>query len=44
MQAKVDDDIKKAFEEAEKELKNNHKRTSDGTKNGRKAVKCRHRA
>ena len=32
MQAKVDDDIKKAFEEAEKELKNNHKRTSDGMK------------
>lgn len=32
MQAKVNDDIKKAFEEAEKELKNNHKRTSDGMK------------
>lgn len=30
MQAKVDADIKKAFEEAEKELKNNHKRTADG--------------
>lgn len=32
MQAKVDLDIRKAFEEAEKELEHNHKRTSDGMK------------
>lgn len=44
MQAKVHDDIKKAFEEAEKELKNNHKRTSDGMKAsgaGKKIAKAR---
>lgn len=32
MQAKVYADIRKAFEEAEKELDNNHKRTADGMK------------
>ncbi len=44
MQAKVDLDIRKAFEEAEKELEHNHKRTSDGMEAsgaGKKIAKAR---
>lgn len=44
MQAKVNLDIRKAFEEAEKELEHNHKRTSDGMEAsgaGKKIAKSR---